>query len=331
MSNTILKRINPRVQTGFNKHYACKNDVISPLVTTLNNTTFFENLDYLFKDPSQFFVSLKVYPFDVSKFYYGNATAPTGSLYLGSNQIPNATGVLFPDGTYYHHMGTYTIPRKYNNYLDYAPYTKLEIYLPFVGVINLDTNVVMGKEIRIFLSIDFDTGQGTYWIVKHESDQGEREGDLIQSSNTQIGFEIPLGSSNANENAKTMLASAITLVGGVVTSIATENPLPLIMGGLNFGKSIGMLQERISKGCNGSGKSALVSPSNIYIIRTTNIPSCDQLSYASVKGLPLNQVRRLGDLSGFTIVSNFHLENFNNTLKQELDKISTLLKTGVII
>ena len=339
MSNTILSRVNPRVQSGFNKHYGCKYDCLNALSEVLNDSTFMDDFDYLFKNPSEFFVSLRVYPFDTGKFYYGSRV-PSGLLSdvkLGDKSVPvsdsaNLQGVLYPDGSYYRHMGTYKIPRKYNNFLDFSPYTKLEIYLPFVGIVALDTNLVMGKEIRIFLSMDFDTGIGTYWIVKHEDNQGEREGDLIQSFNAQMGFDIPLGSSNANDNARSMLASGIAFVGGVITSIVTENPLPVMMSGVGLAKnSISALQERVSKGCTGSGKSALVTPSNIYIVRTCTIPSCDQSSYASVKGLPLNQYSKLGDLSGYTIVDDEHLDNFGSATKQEIDEIKTLLKGGVIL
>ncbi len=339
MSNTILRRVNPRVQSGFNKHYGCKYDCLGALSEVLNDSTFMDDFDYLFKNPSEFFVSLRIYPFDTGKFYYGSSvpSALLGEVKLGDKSVPvsssaNLKGVLYPDGSYYRHMGTYKIPRKYNNFLDFSPYTKLEIYLPFVGIVALDTNLVMGKEIRIFLSMDFDTGIGTYWIIKHEDDQGEREGDLIQSFNAQMGFDIPLGSSNANDNARSMLASGIAFVGGVITSIVTENPLPVMMSGVGLAKnSISALQERVSKGCTGSGKSSLVTPSNIYIVRTCTIPSCDQSSYASVKGLPLNQYRKLGDLSGMTIVDDEHLENFGSATKQETDEIKTLLKGGVIL
>lgn len=338
MGNTILRRVNPRVQSGFNKHYGCKYDALDKMSYVLNSKTFLSNLDYLFTDPQEFFVSLRVYPFDTSKFYYGSSgITPTGNVYLGNSEVKDGdnetlSGVLFPSGTYYHHMGTYRIQRKFNNFLDFSPYTKLEIYLPFVGIVALDTNLVMGKEIRIFLSVDFDTGIGTYWIVKHEDDQGERDGDLIQSFNAQLGFDIPLGASNANENAKSMLASGIAFVGGIITSIVTENPLPVMMSGVGFAKnSISALQERVSKGCTGSGKSALVTPSNIYIVRTCAVPVTDQSSYASVKGLPLNQYRKLGDLRGMTIVDDEHLENFGSATKQETDEIKTLLKGGVIL
>ena len=336
MSNTILRRVNPRVQSGFNKHYGCKNNCLSALSEVLNDSTFMDDFDYLFKNPSEFFVSLRVYPFDTGKFYYGSSvpSALLSDVKLGSKSVPvsssaNLQGVLFPDGSYYKHMGTYKIPRKYNNFLDFSPYTKLEIYLPFVGIVALDTNLVMGKEIRIFLSMDFDTGIGTYWIIRHNVDGND---DLIQSFNAQMGFDIPLGSSNANDNARSMLASGIAFVGGVITSIVTENPLPVAMAGVGLAKnSISALQERVSKGCTGSGKSALVTPSYIYIVRTCAVPVTDQSSYASVKGLPLNQYKKLGDLSGYTIVDDEHLDNFGSATKQEIDEIKSLLKLGIIL
>lgn len=47
------------------------------------------------------------------------------------------------------------IEPKYNNFLDYEPYTNLMLYIPYVGYVELPTNRVMGKDLCIEYLIDF--------------------------------------------------------------------------------------------------------------------------------------------------------------------------------
>ena len=66
-------------------------------------------------------------------------------------------------------------------------------------------------------------------------------------------------------------------------------------------------------------------------IRKTTIKEKYIKDYNKYYGKPLNEVRRLGDLKGFTIVSDFHLENFSTATISELNSISSILKNGFII
>ena len=185
----------------------------------------------------------------------------------------------------------------------------------------------MGKEIRIFLSVDFDTGGCTYYIINHIS---ENDDELIMSVNGQIGFEIPFGSSNANENAKQMLSLGLSTIGGIITSIATENPIPLIALGTSTSiKAFQNLQMRIQKGGGVAGKQMFVSPFNAYLIITT--PNPQPIDYAHEKGRPLMKTMRLGDLVGFTKVTECHLDGFSNATTTELNELTMLLNDGIIL
>lgn len=53
--------------------------------------------------------------------------------------------------------------------------------------------------------------------------------------------------------------------------------------------------------------------------------------YNHLFGRPLGQTRRLGDMSGFTVVTNVHLDGFDGVTSTELDLIDSVLKEGIII
>lgn len=339
MGNSVHQQVNPNVQsTGFNQKWAINKIVLPFMSYVLNNTTYMNQLEFLFKNPSDFFVSLRAYPFDVSRYFYPEGfTPPTSRIKMSNIELKNkddqfVQGMTFPTTTTYKHIGAFTIDRIYNNFMDFSPYTKLELYIPFCGFVTLDTNLVMGKELRLFLSVDWDSGACTVYIVKHESNQDPDDGDIIMSVNGQIGFEIPLGSSNANENAKQLLANGLTMTAGVVASAVMGNPLPMAMVlGTSTVGAFNALQERISKGGSVNGSNALVTPYNAYLIRTMIKPSCNQLDYASYKGLPLQSKESLLNIKGYTKCSGFHLENFSKATDSELQEIDSLLKSGVIL
>ena len=204
MSNTLQIRTSPYTMTPFNRKWAIGYNGINVVNDNLNNKTFLDNLNYLFTEPAQFFVSLKAYPFDIKEYYNNSLTLQKvkmgkAQMKVGDQDVSAPALYGYPQ---YKYLGKFKIERKFNNYLDFSPYTKIEMYLPFAGIITLDTNVVTDKEIRILLAVDFDTGKANYYLVRHEDSQGEYDGDIIQTVECQMGIDIPLGSYNANEQVR---------------------------------------------------------------------------------------------------------------------------------
>lgn len=335
MSNTLQIRTSPYTMTSFNRKWAIGYNGINVVNDNLNNKTFLDNLNYLFTEPSQFFVSLKAYPFDIKEYYNNSLTLQ--KVKMGKAQMKVGDQDVSAPGLYgypqYKYLGKFKIERKFNNYLDFSPYTKIEMYLPFAGIITLDTNVVTDKEIRILLAVDFDTGKANYYLVRHEDNQGEYDGDIIQTVECQMGIDIPLGSYNANEQMKNLLLTGVSFIGGAVSSIATGNVTSLVTSSLNaVSGTFKALQERVTKGGVSSGSNNLMTPYHPYLIITrptygSNGPD----DYVTYKGRPLFKNCKLGDLKGFTVCNDFHLENFGSATESEISSIDALLKEGIII
>lgn len=223
------------------------------------------------------------------------------------------------------------------DYTDLDPYTKYELYIPYKGFIPIDLSSNSGDHITIFYSIDYDSGQSSYLLYNEEKEL------IIDQGSCQLGYRLSLDSTNALEiqNQKNSLAisttmgtlsSLLTIVGGIVT----KNPL-LIAGGSLSG--VGTISGAVTKGSQlydlgatdiKSNSNAIVMYTKVYVRQTKFIKVNDD-GYNKLFGKPLNEVKRLGDLSGFTIVDDEHLENFGSCLKQENDEIKTLLKEGVIL
>ena len=335
MSNTLQIRTSPYTMTPFNRKWAIGYNGINVVNDNLNNKTFLDNLNYLFTEPAQFFVSLKAYPFDIKEYYNNSLTLQKvkmgkAQMKVGDQDVSAPALYGYPQ---YKFLGKFKIERKFNNYLDFSPYTKIEMYLPFAGIITLDTNVVTDKEIRILLAVDFDTGKANYYLVRHEDNQGEYDGDIIQTVECQMGIDIPLGSYNANEQMKNVLMTGISFIGGAVTTMATGNPMPLVSSSINaVSGTFKALQERVTKGGVSSGSNNLMTPYHPYLIITRpTYGASGPDDYVTYKGRPLFKNCKLGELTGFTVCNDFHLENFGSATDSEINSIDALLKEGIII
>ena len=72
-----------------------------------------------------------------------------------------STGLSFPPATQQFvevNCGYVDITERYASALDYNPYTKVSLYLPFIGTVPLDTDEVMGHRVKCVYTIDIVSG-----------------------------------------------------------------------------------------------------------------------------------------------------------------------------
>lgn len=115
--------------------------------------------NFLTNNPIDAIISLKKFPL---------ANIPhvdtSEQLRLGKKQI-SVIGYRFPYTNFRYLFGAIDVfPRFENTFLDYAPYTTLEIYVPFCGTKELDAGVYMGHKLSVELQIDFTTGSCDAYI-----------------------------------------------------------------------------------------------------------------------------------------------------------------------
>ena len=324
---------------NFNTKYVIGYDRVKNLKTLLCDESFWTNFSLLFTDYSQYINSIKYYPFnigdianfnpDTSSIVVGNKTLPTGQF----DGIRGSEIVSIEKST---PLGWIYIPKTYDNFLDYEPFTKIELYVPYFSFINLPVNEVMGKVLYLNLSVDFDTGIGTLYI--------RVDGRVIMVSTTKLGIDVPIGSSNFNDIMKDNLANGIKLVAGVVTMVAggVLGAGEKVSGTLLATKGISMAVSsgvdiitnstvRYSRGSLTGGTDMLASPTSIYAVVTRPNPISINENYNHIKGRPLGDVKVLSTLRGFTTVEDIHLEGFPDALDEELKDIESQLRNGVYL
>ena len=75
-------------------------------------------------------------------------------MYIGTGVTMTVAANQFVDVD----CGTLTLDRVYGSALDQSPYTKVSCFLPYIGMVQLNTDEVMGRELQVKYRIDIVSG-----------------------------------------------------------------------------------------------------------------------------------------------------------------------------
>lgn len=224
--------------------------------------------------------------------------------------------------------GTIEIPREYHDFRDYEPYTRLSLFLPFVGDVNISTNdCITPHKIHVIYNIDFLSGVACAEVLIDE--------DVRYAYQAAMCAAIPVTSSDASRLLASLIGAAVGAVGGGV------------MGGIVGGTAgsrmvasslIGGVSEAALSPINGiqtqrtgsiSANTGLLGEMKPYVLVTRPI-SVVAKQYKSLLGQPYQLDGTLGSQKGFVKVREVHLDGIMAT-EAEKTEIEQMLKEGVIL
>lgn len=177
-------------------------DRLQQLGRFLWGSNIFDNFSLICNNPIENIISCKSVPLSL------NGT--TQKIILG-NIDTGVNGDKVSNNFTKQNIGSIAITEKYHNFLDYAPYTNVIIYLPYVGFKELDTNLVMGKTLSISYTVDIITGGCLCQITSNNVKLYEFNGNM--------GIDIPITASNRAQVEAGYISSGI----GIASSVASGN------------------------------------------------------------------------------------------------------------
>ena len=287
--------------------YGITNNGLNDLASFLWSDNFVNSLKKLYDSPMQNIIDLSIMPIDYSVY-------EPGAVKIG-NVITDASGDLIDKQFYEIDLGTLECSEIWGSALDYAPYTRALLYLPFIGYVPIDTNKIMGTTISIKYHVDIVTGDCVAFVQSDEQ--------LILMRNGNMKTHIELSSSNNIERYKAFAQ----LVGATVTS--SVSPISSGEVALSSALTVAMGKPIYETAGNFSSTSGLMSPRYAFIVYSRP-NQCLPKKYKSFNGYPSFITSKLADLTGFTSVNQVHLEGINAT-DEELTEIEDLLIKGVIL
>ena len=94
------------------------------------------------------------------KKFYHTFTANGTSIFVAGKYTYNSITVPYTlNNIEVVDVGTVELPEVYEDIRDYSPYCSAKIYLPMVGFVDIDINVIMGKEVKLLYYVSALTGQ----------------------------------------------------------------------------------------------------------------------------------------------------------------------------
>ena len=212
--------------------------------------------------------------------------------------------------------GSVNVSEYFGDARDYvSPYTDVECYLPFIGIVKLKTEDIIGSNINIIYTLDVLTGAilCKIFVTKNGAKQ------QLYTFNGNASVQIPLTGSDRTR----LLSGAIT---GAVAGITTGGLIGAVAGGVSGGLMGGTSIERSGNFSANSGALGIKKP---YLIISRKTPY-DADNYNDYYGYPTNKTVVLNSCKGFTRVKDIHV-NIPNATNEEKIEIETLLKNGVVI
>ena len=191
-------------------------DRLQQLGRFLWGSNIFDNFSLICNNPIENIISCKSIPLSL------NGT--TQKIILG-NVDTGVNGDKVSNNFTKQNIGSMPITEKYHNFLDYAPYTNVIIYLPYVGFKELDTNLVMGKTLSISYTVDIITG-GCLCQIKSNNVK-------LYEFNGNMGIDIPITASNRAQVEAGYISSGI----GIASSAASGNIVGAVTSLINSAES----------------------------------------------------------------------------------------------
>lgn len=215
--------------------------------------------------------------------------------------------------------GYVDVPEYYGNATDYEPYTHVNCYLPFIGIVSLKANDVIGK--RLYISYGVDVLTGTC-LARLTTKKGNSM-ILLYTFAGNCSTQIPLTGGDYAQVIRGIASMAVGIAGSVVTA----NPLPAIGGVISGAMSSSLDVSRSGSIGANAGAMGVRKP---YLIITRRA-AYDASSYDRFYGFPANKTVKLSACSGYTRVKSVHIDSMGVATDAEVSEIETLLRQGIII
>lgn len=105
--------------------------------------------------------------------------------------------------------GTLAIGDAFGNYLSYAPYTKFSMYLPYIGIVELSTDDVVGKTLALKYHVDVLSCGCVAYLKCGDS--------VLYQFTGSCGYSIPVSSNDFRATIANIVSITATVAGAVVT------------------------------------------------------------------------------------------------------------------
>ena len=221
--------------------------------------------------------------------------------------------------------GAITVPEYWGNYLDYSPYTKVYCYLPFIGIVELNADDIIGHGVQILYKVDSYNGSCIAMIITAKTPNSE--GTIYQFSGN-CAVEVPITSGMKSAVQSALIGAATAAIGASAVGVTSTGMLAA--AGVNGAAQRGLRSKNTvaHSGSFGSSYGAM-GIKKPYIIVKRPVQK-KVYGYNKEYGYPAHQMVTIGNCSGYLRCRDFEVKSSTAT-EEEKKRIEILLKEGVYV
>ena len=292
--------------------------VYNPSLTEINSfgawlwsSNFIDQLLKMFNDPMQAIIGLH-------KTYIPPVTGAQQNIHVGYLDS-GVSSLTVPTQYSTVDCGSVQLSEYFGNVFDYDPYTKVYIYLPFIGFKELDVSQVMRSSIGVKYHGDAYTGA---CLAEISVTRDAGAGGVLYSFAGDCAVRYPL-----SQGSYMGIVNAIASLAVGAVSVATG------AGGLGMVGALGMAQrartsvEKSGSFDGNSGAMGIKKPYLVVMRPQTAMPS----NYGHYSGHPSSAKVTIGSTSGLIRVRECHVDSIPYATKEEKAMIDNALHEGILV
>ena len=174
---------------------------INQLAAQINSETFFNTLKNFFEHAQDYIAGLAILP--VQPAIAGQVHPKMGwhTLDVAMNLIGSQYVTV--------NCGYLNVKEFYGSSFDYAPLTQLQLFLPYIGYVNLNTDEVMDKTLNVTYKVDVYNGNAVAFVLADGSIIGQYNGNCMQ--------EVPVSSVTFDDVIRNSIMLAVNVGSGLVS------------------------------------------------------------------------------------------------------------------
>lgn len=297
-----------------------------------SNPISFESLEKMISNPFDLIIGLHMLPISIASS--GTKAIKPGALVSGISAAYTDKQIVTKD------FGTLAIAERWGSVLDYAPYTKISIHLPYIGTRTLNTDEVMNKTIGLKYKVDILSGACVAEISV--------DGSVMYEFAGNMALDIPITAQDHRQLLATLATIGVTAAGaglaalggaGAVAGAGAAASEAAGASGItaatvaqvgNAAVGVVMAAKPTIERAGGLGSAAgWCGVQTPYILIESPEQSLPE-DYMTFNGYPCNMTFTLSELEGYTQCETVRFGSAHAT-DPEMQEVIASLQAGVVL
>lgn len=278
---------------------------------------FFDNIKKNQMSPMENIISLNILP--TLSFSEGSAEIVIGN--TGSNVASKKLLTSY----YQVDCGSINVNEYYKNFADYE--TTIQLYLPFIGIVDLPCDDVMSGWVHVVYNVDCFSGACVAFV---QTQVGNGAWHVVQAHNGNINTQIPVSGANYATVFQSILGQVGSAAGGVA-SVMSHNIAGGVASAANMAANLLGQKPSFQRAGNMGSMASLLGIRYPFLIFTTPQVFTAQ-TFKQNRGYVSNLTSTISNLAGFLQCdpAKLDLNNLKIT-EEERNMLYNELSTGIYI